>query len=125
LLNFFKKLSIFSLRAKTAAPGLLVVRTSDQGTTLFEKSFAFRDGQSVLDVALENKIRIATSCGGMGTCGTCRVEVLEAPARFNERNEIENEMAKERGFSNGERLACQIEACPGLKVFIPETSVED
>lgn len=104
-------------------PRLRVVRQTDQGEA--EEVFSYREEQTVLDIALENKIRIATSCGGMGTCGTCRVEVLEAPSDFGERNEIECEMAKERGFSERERLACQLNVRSGLKVRIPETSVED
>lgn len=123
MINFLRKLSIFSLLNSDGAARLKVLRQSEEGET--EQSFRYRENQTVLDVALENKIRIATSCGGMGTCGTCRVEVLEAPAGFDERNEIECEMAKERGFSEGERLACQLTIQPGLKVRIPETSVED
>ena len=101
-----------------------MLRKSVDGTEV-EEVLAFVDSQTVLEIALENKIRIATSCGGMGTCGTCRVEVLESPAGFEDRNEIECEMAKERGFKPLERLACQMQVEPGLLIRIPETSVED
>jgi ferredoxin, 2Fe-2S len=75
--------------------------------------------ESVLDLILAQSLDISHSCGGMGTCGTCRIEVLEAPEGLRPRNEIEQEMARERGFENHERLACQTPAQSGLKIRIP------
>ena len=124
LFRLLRKLSFFSLLDREKPQGLRVIRQAVDRTE-FAEVLAFVDSQTVLEVALENKIRIATSCGGMGTCGTCRVEVLESPPGFEDRNEIECEMAKERGFTPRERLACQMKIQPGLFVRIPETSIED
>jgi ferredoxin len=79
----------------------------------------FKNDWTVLSSILDTDLDIATSCGGMGTCGTCRVEVLEAPSTLEERNEIEIEMAESRNFNEKERLACQLTACRGLKIKIP------
>jgi 2Fe-2S ferredoxin len=79
----------------------------------------FKNNWTVLSSILDTELNIATSCGGMGTCGTCRVEIIDAPESLEERNEIEIEMAEARGFNDKERLACQITACRGLKVRIP------
>ena len=64
---------------------------------------------TVLDISVDNSVGISHSCGGMGTCGTCcsRVQFLRGPVP--ERNEIEAEMASERGFRSDERLVCQVE----------------
>jgi 2Fe-2S ferredoxin len=76
---------------------------------------------TVLEAALSGGVDLAHSCGGMGSCGTCRVIVLEpSSCEIAPRNEIEQEMAEDRGFRAEERLACQIFACRDLKVQIPD-----
>lgn len=66
---------------------------------------------TILEIAVENSVEIDHSCGGMGTCGTCCSRFTFASGSIPERNEVEREMAIDRGFSNPERLCCQIE-CP-------------
>lgn len=75
---------------------------------------------SVLEAALENKIPINHSCEGMGTCGTCRVFIEEGLELLESPNEIEQEMIEARSFEKNERLACQNQACAGLKIRIPD-----
>lgn len=79
----------------------------------------FRGACSVLELALENAIELSHSCGGMGTCGTCRVILVDPPEDIEERNELELEMAQDRNFEKNERLACQLMARNGLKIRIP------
>lgn len=74
----------------------------------------FENEESLLEVALNNKIDIAHSCGGMGTCGTCRVRIESSIVDLPERNEIEQEMANDRRFEPELRLACQLSPQPGL-----------
>jgi 2Fe-2S ferredoxin len=77
-------------------------------------------GETLLEAALREKIEIPHSCGGHGTCGTCRVLVLSGIENLSERNEIEKEFAEERGFLPIERLCCQNLAVPGLVLKIPK-----
>lgn len=79
-------------------------------------------GQTLLEAALAAKIEISHSCGGNGTCGTCRVIVLEGLKEMLPRNEIESEIAGEREFLENERLCCQNFPTPGLVLEIPESS---
>lgn len=79
--------------------------------------------QCVLDVALRAGLQINNTCGGFGTCGTCLVYVQKGLEKLGERNEIEAEMAADRGFADHERLACQIEPFPDLVIKIPRSSV--
>lgn len=74
---------------------------------------------SLLDLALKHQVPLNHSCGGMGTCTTCRVIVVEGLEDLEPRNEIEEERSEERGFSEEERLACQILAKTSLKLRIP------
>ncbi len=74
----------------------------------------FKREESVLEVALKADVSIAHSCGGMGTCGTCRIEIESSLAGLALRNEIEQEMAVDRGFAPSMRLACQLAPSAGL-----------
>lgn len=77
--------------------------------------------QSVLEVAIRGKVALNHTCGGHGTCGTCRVFVIEGLESLHPRNELETEMAEDRNFAENERLACQIEPLAGLIVRVPQT----
>lgn len=84
------------------------------------KSVEIGDSRTVLDVALSGKIPISHTCGGMGSCTTCRVYIIEGEA--SPRTDLEQELATDRGFAEDERLACQLEARGGLVVKLPYSS---
>ena len=63
---------------------------------------------SILELAIENSVDVMHSCGGMGTCGTCRIRLQVLEGAVPERGEIETEMANERSFASDERLSCQV-----------------
>ena len=75
--------------------------------------------ETVLEVALRNKIDLGHSCGGNASCGTCRIFVNDSHQTLEPRGELELELATDRKFSGAERLACQLRAVPGLRVEIP------
>jgi ferredoxin, 2Fe-2S len=98
----------------------LSVMVGDHETVRIQ--LAEKPASSILELILKNQVEISHSCGGMGTCGTCRVEVIEGSARLESPNEVECEIAEERGFREGERLACQTRVVPGLKIRVPSFS---
>src|SRR5450432_2013753 len=66
-----------------------------------------RDGEDLLEILQANDIPIATSCGGVATCGLCRIKVISGgegvtPIRPQELVHLGN-VAK----ITGQRLACQ------------------
>lgn len=72
---------------------------------------------SILETALVLGVDIDHSCGGNGTCGTCRVFVKMSDGKsLPIRDELEQEMAEDRGFAEAERLACQTPAQPGMLI---------
>jgi len=75
--------------------------------------------ETLLEAGLREGIDIPSSCGGSGTCGTCRVLVLKGLELLPPRNEVENEMAKERQFAANERLCCQNYPVNGLVLEVP------
>ena len=78
-----------------------------------------QEAMCVLDIALKAGIEVSNSCGGNGTCGTCLVRVSKGGQNLSARNEIEMEMALERGFNSNERLSCQFEPVDGLVLEVP------
>jgi 2Fe-2S ferredoxin len=84
-----------------------------------EKIVQASQEQTILEALLENKIEIDHTCGGMGTCGTCRIFVQKGLEKFELRNEIESEIAADRGFTENERLSCQNLVKDGLVLRKP------
>jgi ferredoxin len=78
-----------------------------------EHHLAAAAGKTVLDIAVENSVEIAHSCGGMGSCGTCRIRLHADLGAIPPIEEVEAEMAMDRGFLSDERLSCQIEIPSG------------
>ena len=74
-------------------------------------------GDSLLGSLIQNKLFIPSACGGRGTCGTCKVKVLEGGGALLPTEEPYLE-AKER--ETGVRLSCQIKVRNDLRIEIPE-----
>lgn len=85
-----------------------------------ERVIEINSAKSVLAVALSGRVELNHSCGGMGSCGTCRVIVQSPIDLLSPRTDLEIEMAEERGFRPEERLACQLRPHSGLCVSIPQ-----
>lgn len=79
----------------------------------------FPTEKSVLELALENGVEINHSCGGNGTCTTCRVFIECESGELPVRGDLELDAVEGRGFNENERLACQTTAMPGINVLIP------
>jgi len=63
---------------------------------------------------------VETPCGGMGTCGKCRVKVSGA---VDEPNAAERKRLSEEDIASGYRLSCQTQILGDVHVEIPETSL--
>lgn len=74
---------------------------------------------SLLANLLQNNIEMDHSCGGNGTCGTCRIVVLDGFEKTSEIGEIEAEMRLDREFDENERLSCQTYIKGNIKITIP------
>ena len=92
-----------------------------------EQECTIKNEQSVLELALRHKIDLDHSCGGSGSCGTCRVFLSwRGPAQSSNdvatppRGDVEIAMAEDRAFAPNERLACQIEPQDGMVITVPE-----
>ncbi|MBE0363107.1 ferredoxin, 2Fe-2S [Pseudoalteromonas ulvae UL12] len=79
-------------------------------------------GQTVLDVALKNKISIPHACEKSCACTTCHIIVREGFDSLDESDELEDDMLdKAWGLEPESRLGCQaIIADEDLVVEIPK-----
>jgi ferredoxin len=80
--------------------------------------------ENLLESLNEAQVPIHQSCGGSGTCGTCRFILKGAPSGRLSRSEAESELAEARGFLESEKLACQFEGAlrelQDFEIEIPE-----
>lgn len=63
----------------------------------------------ILDILNAHKVNISQSCGGSGTCTTCKIEILKGQENVSQPSGFELEIYQERGFDTNQRLACQTE----------------
>jgi len=72
-----------------------------------EKTIEAAPLQTLLDVSLDNQIPHLHECGAVAKCSTCRVLIVEGLENCLPRNQLETDLAREKGFPPEVRLACQ------------------
>lgn len=75
----------------------------------FVSEIKFKQTENLLDLLNAHKISISQSCGGFASCTTCRIFVTKGLKFLNPREGVEADRARERNFTEQERLACQVE----------------
>lgn len=74
-----------------------------------------RKGETIFNIAREAGVHLNSSCNGLGTCGKCKVrvvegEVLETPSSYKLAPEL-----RDKNY----RLACQIKVTGDCKILVP------
>src|SRR4030042_6252360 len=77
--------------------------------------------QSLLNVAQEAGIAIASICGGVGICDSCKVHLIKG--RLTEQTLEEKALFSESELNSGFRLACQSYPLSDLTIEIPPESL--
>ena len=66
------------------------------------------EGESLLEVAIDNGINIEHACGGVCACSTCHVYVEQGMKELSEASEAEEDRVEEApGLRRTSRLSCQ------------------
>jgi Na+-transporting NADH:ubiquinone oxidoreductase subunit F len=81
-----------------------------------EREFTVDGGKNLLSVLTAEKLFIPSACGGRGTCGLCKLKVLEGAGLLLPTEEPY--LDKDERASNV-RLACQVKVRNNLKIEIP------
>ena len=74
-------------------------------------------GENLLQAAIAAGVRIYASCGGAGTCGTCKVQVEKGDVETTRTDKITGEE-----FNKGIRQACQSKVLSDLSIYVPVES---
>lgn len=82
-----------------------------------EKQLNAPAGGRLLGTLADAGIFVPSACGGGGTCGQCRVRVLEGGGSLLP---TEASLISKREAADGERLACQVAVSMDMEVRVPE-----
>lgn len=81
------------------------------------------EGESVLDIALENNIELQHNCGGVCGCSTCHIYVTQGMEHLPEISEKEEDFIDRAVNPRIEsRLACQCELHGDIEIRVPDQS---
>lgn len=100
-------------RSKLVSTGQVTISINDDA----ERSLHVPSGSTLLSTLADNQIFIPSACGGKGTCGVCKVEVLEGGGALlpTETSHVSPGEAR-----NHVRLSCQVKVKQDMKVHIDE-----
>ena len=82
-----------------------------------ERDLSVPVGGKLLGALAANELFVSSACGGGGTCGRCRVKVLEGGGALLP---IEASFITKREAAEGERLACQVSVDRDMRIRVPE-----
>ena len=82
-----------------------------------DKTMKVQSGGTLLNTLANNKIFIPSACGGKGSCGVCKVDVMEGGGAMlpTETSHISRGEARE-----GCRLSCQVKIKQNMKIHVPD-----
>lgn len=93
-----------------------LVNSGDVSLTINDdKTVAIPAGSSLLNTLAEEKIFVSSACGGGGTCGQCKVNILEGGGDLlpTEESHINKKEAQQ-----GCRLSCQVKVKQDMKIEV-------
>ncbi len=98
-------------KSKLVASGEVVITINDDPS----KALRVASGSTLLNTLSAQKIFIPSACGGKGTCGVCKVHVLEGGGTLlpTETSHISRGEARE-----GCRLSCQVKVKSDMKIEV-------
>ena len=82
-----------------------------------EKDLVVKPGAKLLGALADKGLFVSSACGGGGTCGQCKVKVLEGGGSLLP---TEESHINRRQAACGERLACQVSVKQDMKIEVPE-----
>ena len=98
-------------KSKLVASADVVIRVNDDP----DKAITTPAGNTLLNTLAMQRIYIPSACGGKGTCGVCKVDVLEGGGALlpTETSHVSRGEAR-----HGTRLACQVKVKQDMKIEI-------
>ncbi len=102
---------ILFARSRLVATGNITINVNG------EKDLTFLAGGKLLNLLSTQELFLPSACGGKGTCGQCKVTVLEGGGELlpTEKSHI-----GKREAAAGKRLACQVSVTESMHIMVPE-----
>jgi len=104
-------LTILWVRAKLVPQGDVTIRVNS------ERDLEAPAGGRLLGTLADAEIFVPSACGGGGTCGQCRVRVLDGGGSLLP---TEASLISKREAAEGERLACQVAVSQDMEIQVPD-----
>jgi len=101
---------ILFARSKLVATGTVKIEINE------ERVIEAPVGGKLLGALAEAKLFVASACGGGGTCGQCRVRILEGGGAILP---TETSHINKREAARGDRLSCQVAVKQDMKIEVP------
>ena len=76
--------------------------------------------KSLLKIATEAGLKIKSICGGIASCGECRVKIIEGDNSIPEPGKPELNMIGSSYYLDGRRLSCQVRCFGSVTVDLTE-----
>ena len=102
---------ILVARSRLVATGNVAIVIND------EKEIAVHPGGKLLQALANSDLFVPSACGGGGTCGQCKVQVLSGGGAILP---TETSVINKREADNHYRLACQVAVKQDMKVRVPD-----
>jgi Na+-transporting NADH:ubiquinone oxidoreductase subunit F len=83
-----------------------------------DKRIAAKTGAKLLSALGDAGISIPSACGSAGTCGQCRVQIVDGPPAAAQ---TETAILSRRDIAQGIRLACQTTLRDNISIVLPDT----
>lgn len=104
-------LVILIVRSKLVTMDEVTITINDTDT------IKVRSGDKLLQALADKSIYLPSACGGVGTCGQCRIKVLKGSGALLP---TESAQITKREAAQGERLACQFVIKQEMAIEVPK-----
>ena len=81
----------------------------------------FSKEDSLLDCARQLGVDLVSLCGGGGSCGRCKVQLISG--KLSERSQVEESALTEEEIRSGYRLACKSYPLSDVTILVPSISL--
>ena len=71
---------------------------------------------NLMESLLAAGLPVASSCGGDGVCGKCRIEIVEGKEHLSAETELEKFLRERHSVPKGSRVSCQTEVLGDITV---------
>lgn len=82
------------------------------------------DGVNIREAALAQGVEIPSTCGGVGSCGLCKVKITAGAEHLGPMTEVEIGKLGNVFFITKERLSCQTTVHGDVACTVPDDSLE-